>query len=109
MCFGTPRLITDPEEKISVLKTFVERLFPGRWDALRPPNDYEMKATSILAMKLTEASAKLRSAPPGDDPEDTAWPVWAGVIPGDRPEYRDSGLLEKEPSRPRANSLQRSA
>lgn len=81
MCFGTPRLITDPEEKLSVLKTFVERLFPGRWDALRPPNDYEMKATSILAMKLTEASAKVRSAPPGDNPEDTSWPIWAGVLP----------------------------
>ncbi len=81
MCFGIPRLVNDPQEKMAALKIFVERLFPGRWDGLRPPNDYEIKATSVLAMKLTEASAKVRSAPPGDNPEDTSWPIWAGVLP----------------------------
>jgi len=81
MCFGTPRLVSDPEEKLAALKGFVDRLFPGRWDALRPVTDQEIKATAVLAMELTEASAKIRTGAPGDDPEDVTWPIWGGVLP----------------------------
>lgn len=81
MCFGTPRLIEDDDEKMASLKAFMDRLFPGRWEALRPVNAQELKATSILAMALTEASAKVRAGAPEDDPEDVTWPIWAGVLP----------------------------
>jgi uncharacterized protein len=81
MVFGTPRLIEDPAEKAAVLKGFVDRLFPGRWDTLRPANAKELKATSVLAMALDEASVKIRTGPPVDDEEDLTWPVWAGVLP----------------------------
>jgi hypothetical protein len=40
-----------------------------------------MKATSVLRLPLTEASAKIRSGPPVDDEADYALDVWAGVIP----------------------------
>jgi len=81
MCFGTPRLVSDPDEKMAALKAFMDRLAPGRWEGLRPPNEREMKATSVLALVIDEASAKLRSAPPGDDPGDETWPIWGGVLP----------------------------
>ncbi|MCW3473618.1 pyridoxamine 5'-phosphate oxidase family protein [Limobrevibacterium gyesilva] len=81
MCFGRPRLVADPEEKLAALAGFVNRLFPGRWDALRPVTEQEIKATSVLAMELTEASAKIRSGPPGDDEDDLTWPIWGGVLP----------------------------
>ena len=81
MCFGTPRLIENDDEKLASLKAFMDRLFPGRWEALRPVTAQELKATSILAMDLTEASAKIRTGAPGDDPEDTTWPIWGGVLP----------------------------
>jgi nitroimidazol reductase NimA-like FMN-containing flavoprotein (pyridoxamine 5'-phosphate oxidase superfamily) len=81
MCFGTPRLVSDPAEKLAALQGFVDRLFPGRWDTLRPPTEPELKATWVLTMKLDEASAKLRTGPPVDDDEDRTWPVWAGVLP----------------------------
>ena len=81
MCFGTPRLIENDDEKLASLKAFMDRLFPGRWEALRPVTSQELKATSILAMDLTEASAKIRTGAPGDDPEDTTWPIWGGVLP----------------------------
>jgi nitroimidazol reductase NimA-like FMN-containing flavoprotein (pyridoxamine 5'-phosphate oxidase superfamily) len=81
MCFGIPRLVTDPDEKHAALAGFVNRLFPGRWEKLRPVTAQELKATSVLALELTEASAKIRAAPPGDDPEDVTWPIWAGVLP----------------------------
>ena len=36
MLLGRARLISDPEEKEARLKRFVEGMFPGRWDTLRP-------------------------------------------------------------------------
>jgi hypothetical protein len=81
MCFGTPVPVEDADEKLAAMKGFVQRLFPGRWDTLRPPTPQEVKATSILWIPLTEASAKIRSGPPIDDPADRSWPVWGGVLP----------------------------
>jgi hypothetical protein len=49
----------------------------------RQPNDKEIKTTTILALPLEEASAKIRTGPPKDFDEDLALPVWAGVIPLD--------------------------
>jgi hypothetical protein len=63
------------------LEAFAERLIPGRWGEVRPPNPQELKATRVLAMTLDECSAKVRTGPPEDDPEDYDVPVWAGVIP----------------------------
>ena len=42
---------------------FLERLLPGRWGEVRPPNRKELKATTVLAMQIGEASVKTRSAP----------------------------------------------
>jgi nitroimidazol reductase NimA-like FMN-containing flavoprotein (pyridoxamine 5'-phosphate oxidase superfamily) len=81
MAFGRAFKVTDPDEKLGRLRTFTERLFPGRWDILRPPTAQEIKATTVLGMALDEVSAKVRTGPPGDDEEDYAWPIWAGVIP----------------------------
>jgi hypothetical protein len=40
-----------------------------------------MHATTVVAMAIESASAKTRSGPPGDDEEDYALPIWAGVLP----------------------------
>ena len=79
--FGTPEPVIEHEEKTELMKNFVEGLFPGRWDRLRPVKDKEIRATSILSLPITEASAKIRTGPPKDDDEDYAYNVWAGVIP----------------------------
>ena len=81
MAFGTAHKVTDAAEKEQRLKNFTEQLWPGRWDMLRPVTAQEIKATTVLALKLDECSAKVRNGPPGDDEEDYALPVWAGVIP----------------------------
>lgn len=81
MAFGTAHKVTDAAEKELRLKNFTEKLWPGRWDLLRPVTAQEIKATTVLALKLDECSAKVRSGPPGDDEEDYALPMWAGVIP----------------------------
>jgi len=81
MAFGTAFKVKGAEEKAVRLKAFVDTLWPGRWDVLRPMPPKEVKATTILGLELDEVSAKVRSGPPGDDEEDYALPIWAGVIP----------------------------
>src|SRR5262249_32835448 len=81
MLMGRATKITDVKEKEQRLKTFVDGLFAGRWDMLRPVNAQELKATTVLSMPISEASAKLREGPPKDDEEDYALDIWAGVLP----------------------------
>lgn len=81
MVFGKATVVTDRAHKLEALEDFVERLYPGRWATLRPVNEQELKATTVLGMDLTEASAKIRTGPPVDDEEDYALPIWAGVVP----------------------------
>jgi nitroimidazol reductase NimA-like FMN-containing flavoprotein (pyridoxamine 5'-phosphate oxidase superfamily) len=78
---GALHAVTDPAERERALEAFTEHLLPGRWPEVRAPNRKELKATSVLAMALEEASAKVRTGAPGDDEEDYALPVWAGVVP----------------------------
>lgn len=81
MVFGKACKVDDPKEKLAQLEAFVERMYPGRWQELRPVSAAELKSTTVLGMRMDEASAKLRSGGPVDDEEDYALPVWAGVVP----------------------------
>ena len=81
MVFGEARAVTNVREKAEVLKAMMEQMFPGRWDQLRPMTKQELKATAILTLPLTEASAKIGSGMPTDPPEDLGTPVWAGILP----------------------------
>jgi hypothetical protein len=78
---GIARPVTDRESKLAALEAFSERIAPGRWADARPPTEQELKATSVLALPLTEASAKIRTGPPGDEGADLDLDVWAGVVP----------------------------
>ncbi|MBL9063540.1 pyridoxamine 5'-phosphate oxidase family protein [Tabrizicola sp.] len=80
MVFGQAEVVADAA-KTAHLRAMMDQMFPGRWDQLRPITAQEVKATRILSLPLTEASAKISAGPPTDPPEDCAWPVWAGVIP----------------------------
>ena len=79
--YGRFEPVTDPAYKLASLRAFVDGLYPGRWDTLRPITDKELNATTLLRIRLDEASAKVRDWGVKDDEEDLAWPVWAGVIP----------------------------
>ena len=78
---GRAEAITDPERKLDALRALVERLIPGRWEEARGPNDSELRATTILSLPLSEASAKIRTGPPRDAEEDLELDVWAGELP----------------------------
>lgn len=81
MLFGRPYKVETGEEKLAKMRAFVERLYPGRWEQLRPVSRQELKATTVLGMHIEEASAKVRTGPPVDEEEDYALPIWGGVIP----------------------------
>jgi nitroimidazol reductase NimA-like FMN-containing flavoprotein (pyridoxamine 5'-phosphate oxidase superfamily) len=78
---GKAREVTDRDEKLQAMERIVEHVVPRRWADARRPNEAEIKATTILALPLDEASAKVRTGPPTDDEDDLAVAVWAGVIP----------------------------
>jgi nitroimidazol reductase NimA-like FMN-containing flavoprotein (pyridoxamine 5'-phosphate oxidase superfamily) len=88
---GRAHEVTKLDEKLRAMQCVVEHVVKGRWNDARQPNEGEIKGTTILALPLDEASAKIRSGPPVDDEDDLALPVWAGIIP-----------LRLEPSEPTA-------
>jgi uncharacterized protein len=87
MAFGHAEHVNDAEEKRRVLDLFIDRLYPGRSLELRPVSEAELAATSLMAMTIKDASAKISSpqARGGnaviDKEADYGAAVWAGVIP----------------------------
>ena len=79
--FGKAALVEDTGEKNNALFAFAEHVIPGRWNDVREPTLDELQMTSVLAVELIEASAKVRTGPPLDDEADYSLRVWAGVIP----------------------------
>jgi nitroimidazol reductase NimA-like FMN-containing flavoprotein (pyridoxamine 5'-phosphate oxidase superfamily) len=79
--FGRGREVTDRTEKMRALAATVEHVAQGRWLDARRPNDKELLATTVIAIPLAEASAKIREGGPKDAEADYALPVWAGVVP----------------------------
>lgn len=78
---GLASVVRDATEKSSVLTALVEAVVPGRSSQVREPSGRELAATTLLRLPLQDVSLKVRSGPPGDDPEDVTLPYWAGVLP----------------------------
>ena len=79
--FGTARLVTDDSRRLEALRAVTEQLVPGQWDHARQPTRKELAATAVLELPLAEASVKVRTGPPHDEPEDYDTDTWAGVLP----------------------------
>jgi nitroimidazol reductase NimA-like FMN-containing flavoprotein (pyridoxamine 5'-phosphate oxidase superfamily) len=95
MVLGVAELV-EGEEKLRALEAITEQMAHGRWADVRKPTPQELKATSVLRLPITEASAKVRNGGPIDDEEDMALPVWAGVLPF----ARVSGTPQPDPALP---------
>lgn len=79
--FGRGYLIKDEAEKFEAMRILTDQIMLGRWDDARQPTPKELNATSMVRVEIEEATAKIRTGPPGDDDEDYDLPIWAGVIP----------------------------
>jgi len=78
---GQGRPIEDPKRKDRALRALVEHIVPGRSDDARGPSRKELKATEVIELEIDEASAKIRTGPPGDASADMDLLVWAGELP----------------------------
>ncbi|HEY0454228.1 pyridoxamine 5'-phosphate oxidase family protein, partial [Actinophytocola sp.] len=82
---GQARQLTDPDAKLAALAVITEHLAPGSWDHAREPSKQELAKTAVLALDLTEAAVKIRTGPPGEEPDDLTPErnglAWAGVLP----------------------------
>ena len=79
--FGAFETVDDDEAQVRVYRHFVEQLEPGRWDHIRPPNEKEIKATTLLKMVIDEGAVKVRRGGPIDDEGDFSMAVWVGELP----------------------------
>jgi hypothetical protein len=78
---GTARPVRRRAEKLEAMRLLVEQIVPGRSADARGPNEKELKATEIVAMTISEVSAKVRTGSPRDVEADIHLPVWAGQVP----------------------------
>ncbi len=81
MVFGVAEPVADVDEKRRALEALVEHVVPGRSDGTRAPSAQELRATLVLRLPITEASAKVRSGGPVEAPEDLPSELWGGHVP----------------------------
>jgi nitroimidazol reductase NimA-like FMN-containing flavoprotein (pyridoxamine 5'-phosphate oxidase superfamily) len=79
--YGQFEVVTDEAHRRASLAAFMDKVALGRQAEVRPGNDKEFAATTVLRIALDEAACKVRARGPNDDEEDMAHPVWAGVLP----------------------------
>ncbi len=77
---GLATRIDETEAKLRALKIITDHVV-ANWNLGRPVSDIDERKTLVLEMPLAEASAKIRTGDPIDEPDDIAGPWWAGVIP----------------------------
>ncbi len=69
----------DGDEKVAGLRSVADHVV-ATWDNGREPTMTEVRSTVVVALSLHEASAKVRSGDPLDEPEDLSGPWWAGTV-----------------------------
>jgi nitroimidazol reductase NimA-like FMN-containing flavoprotein (pyridoxamine 5'-phosphate oxidase superfamily) len=79
--YGRAELVTGDDEKDRVLRAVVDHMVAGRSAQCRPPTVEERRATRVLRVPLHEASAKVRTGPPIEEPADLALPYFGGEVP----------------------------
>ncbi len=77
---GKASKIVDEPTKLRALHLITDHVV-ANWDTSRLPSKSDLRKTLVLELPLTEASAKVRTGGPIDEPEDIAGPWWAGYVP----------------------------
>jgi len=79
--FGAAERVDDADEKLRAVEAVVEHVVPGRCGDTRPPTPEELRATLVVRIPISEASAKIRTGPPIEEPADLDLDHWAGELP----------------------------
>ena len=78
---GIGRLVEEQQEKYDALLAVTDHIAPGRWDETRQVTSKEINATSVIAVEIETAAAKVRAGMPVDDEDDYGLDHWAGIVP----------------------------
>jgi nitroimidazol reductase NimA-like FMN-containing flavoprotein (pyridoxamine 5'-phosphate oxidase superfamily) len=82
MAFGCAHIVEDKAEKLKLMDSFVDRVYPGRSKLIRQPTPSEFKATTMMGMEIETASAKIRDKHVDDEEEDyLGVPAWSALYP----------------------------
>ena len=82
MAWGHAHAVNDRAEKLKLMDSFIDRVYPGRSALIRQPTEQELKATTLMGMAMETASGKIRNTHVSDDEEDYASvPAWSAVYP----------------------------
>jgi nitroimidazol reductase NimA-like FMN-containing flavoprotein (pyridoxamine 5'-phosphate oxidase superfamily) len=82
MAFGHAHIVENKDEKLKLMDSFVDRVYPGRSKLIRQPTQQEFKATTMMSMMIETASAKIRDLHVKDEEEDyAAVPAWSALYP----------------------------
>ena len=81
MVYGIFERVDGEEAKRASMAAFMDKIVVGRQAQVRPGNNKEFDATTILRISLDEAACKVRAGGPTDDEEDMSVVAWAGVLP----------------------------
>jgi hypothetical protein len=81
VAFGPVQALDDRAARADALDAMVEAVLPGRSREIRQPNERELALTTVVAMTIEEASAKVSEGPTEDEPEDVESHVWSGHVP----------------------------
>lgn len=76
---GLARPVDDIGEHVEALRRISNHVV-ANWEHGREPTPAEIRKTMVVALPLEEASAKVRSGDPVDEPEDLDGPHWAGTV-----------------------------
>ncbi|KAG5978891.1 hypothetical protein E4U55_005803, partial [Claviceps digitariae] len=85
--FGHAFPVQDQQEKLYAMELITNSVLPDRWRSTRlPPSNAEMQSTSILRVKITSGSAKIRDGGVSDEVQDlenreVRESAWTGVVP----------------------------
>ena len=77
---GAARVVEDEHEVLSALQLMTDHVVPT-WDSTRRPSASEIRATRVIALPLTEMSAKVRTGGAINVPEDEGAQFWSGYVP----------------------------
>jgi nitroimidazol reductase NimA-like FMN-containing flavoprotein (pyridoxamine 5'-phosphate oxidase superfamily) len=78
---GVATKVEAEADKRRAFDVILDHVVPGRSEVARPANASELRQTFVLALPITEGSAKVRTGDASDDPADLDLPVWAGTVP----------------------------
>ncbi|QRX84058.1 pyridoxamine 5'-phosphate oxidase family protein [Glaciimonas sp. PAMC28666] len=78
---GQVEEVADEPDKEAAMRTFMEHILPGRWSDIRPVSQKELRAITVMRVKLEQVAGKIRDEFPDDETDTPNWPTWIGVIP----------------------------